>query len=539
MQQDKSHFITYLFLLLFVGSGLLGISAIITPDFAIDHISADGILSAKGLRGLQIFRISAVSLGTGSLLAALFGLKFRSKLTAYLKSIDFPLLTILLVLIGWGILAAFNLALIILGFKPGTASYFPISVFKPRFSLSGLPFSILFLVVFAYALQKTGGRGGQKSRLYSSGAWIWAVGLLLILLGNLTQGSLSAVFHEPFQWGDSQYYHDAVKITDLPTWLEDFNVNQSSSRLASHSRTHPPFAVLLHYFTFKLWGNNLLALGLSFTVISSFSIFLVWKIMRALGLSEQRSSQFALLFSVLPAINIYSAVSLDGVILTTSTLFLLGMIKVIQEKTILSGILLIVGGFLLTNALTFGGMFLIMVLGLMAIRKIITEADYRFLKILLLVSVTALLAWGLMGYIFDYDHLQAFLTASHNENPAGFRLFSDPLNYTMTRIEGITEIALFASIGVLAFMLQPKYLNLKLFSLDDSVNALFLASLLSLLLMFLAGTYKTGETARACLFIYPYLLLVFRNIDSTKMKWITLLAGAQTLAMQTLGWYLW
>lgn len=566
MKKKKTDFIIYTILLILVGSGLIGISLVMTPDFAITYISNDGILSPQGLKGFQIFRISSFSLGCLLLLTAILFVRFRTKVTTYIESIDFPILTILFVLIGWGALAIFNLVLIIMDFKPGTASYFPISIFKLRLSLSGLPYSFLFLVLFILALKP--GTRFLKGTVFL----VWLIGLLLIILGNLAQGSVDAAFRQSLLWGDNQYYHDAIKVSDWLMWLKDFNVKQSGGFLISHTRTHPPFAILIHYFLLKLWGNNLLALGVSLTILSSLSIPLVWKIMRSLGLSTQHCSQFALLFSVLPAFNIYSAVSFDGVVLTTSTIFLLGLIKVLQEKATLSGTLLIITGLVLSNALTFGGVFLIMVLGIMAMRRVIIDADYRLFKVLLITLAIAIFTWGLMSHLLEYDHIRAFLTASHAENPDGFRLFSDPLNYIMTRIEGLAEIALFASIGVFTFMLRPKYLNLKPFDindvssrklearpprfavqkprrsqpprnietiLNDDINSVFFASLIALLLMFLAGTYRTGETARACLFIYPYFLLLLRKIDRSKMRWITLGAGLQTLVMQTLGWYLW
>jgi hypothetical protein len=61
----------------------------------------------------------------------------------------------------------------------------------------------------------------------------------------------------------------------------------------------------------------------------------------------------------------------------------------------------------------------------------------------------------------------------------------------------------------------------------------------ALLLMFLAGSFRTGETARICLFIYPYIFVMFRNVDDSVLANLVLVTGAQTILMQLFGYYLW
>ena len=127
--------------------------------------------------------------------------------------------------------------------------------------------------------------------------------------------------------------------------------------------------------------------------------------------------------------------------------------------------------------------------------------------------------------------------ASALENPDGFRLFHTPAAYIATRIENICEIALFASIGYLAILLQnPNQLRL---SWKDSHTPIMIFGPLILLLMFATGAFRTGETARAALFIYPYLLMLIIRLPTPTLRLLLLLAGLQTLAMQLLGEYHW
>ena len=69
-------------------------------------------------------------------------------------------------------------------------------------------------------------------------------------------------------------------------------------------------------------------------------------------------------------------------------------------------------------------------------------------------------------------------------------------------------------------------------------------SIVTLLGMFLVGAWRTGETARACAFIYPFLLFPVAkllDVDSTKNARLQLasLVILQTVVMQSLGTFHW
>jgi hypothetical protein len=121
--------------------------------------------------------------------------------------------------------------------------------------------------------------------------------------------------------------------------------------------------------------------------------------------------------------------------------------------------------------------------------------------------------------------VQAFVTASKSENPNGFQAIGVPIHYWLTRQENIWNIAIFTSIPVLAVLVRKR---------PDDVTA---AGVLVLLLMFITGAYRTGETARACMFIYPFLFLSLKDLPAPFLRRLTLAAGVQTILMQALGGY--
>jgi hypothetical protein len=67
----------------------------------------------------------------------------------------------------------------------------------------------------------------------------------------------------------------------------------------------------------------------------------------------------------------------------------------------------------------------------------------------------------------------------------------------------------------------------------------------TLIFIFLAGIFRTGETARSALFIYPFLVFpvgyYIRNQKLTGANLILLLGlvFAQTIIMQIIGDYFW
>lgn len=441
-----------------------------------------------------------------------------------------PARTLGLLVGAWLLLGILNYGLIKAGLPLGTPVWFPISIFKgPTVHFDGIPYLLLFLAVIVIAC---------KTAARLNGFHVWLAGLLLIVLGNLGQGDWDTAFYQPFYKGGIQYYHDAIRISSWSGWLELFNSAQLS--LLPHTRTHPPFAVLSHHLFLQGSGDNLPLLGMMFLLVSSLSIFLVWHIFRALGVPLERRNLLALMFAVIPAVNIYSAVSLDGVVLAGATLFLFGVVLLLQSGRISrTGLLSMVLGFVITNSLTWAGVFLVAAAGVPAVREYVLSRRIN-LAASLLVSISAFIAFGaLMFAFYGYDHVSAFLTTTALVNPGGFQGSHMPLNYLATRVESVCEVLLFLSFGVLAMLFHPGRSGFSWSGWRNMNAVIMISGIITLLAMFASGAFRTGETARAAMFIYPYIMLAFVNTESRILKDMIILAGLQTFVMQLMGNYFW
>lgn len=441
-----------------------------------------------------------------------------------------PLKTLSYIVGVWGIINVLNRIFLKFGFYSDVPYWFPISIFSgPVFHLYGLPFVLMFLIILMFSVKIV-----KKLNIYH----IWMIGFFLIILGNLGQGNVDSAFLKPFYESGMQYYHDAIKISDWINWTSNFNINQAG--LLTHTKTHPPFAILIHYFLLKISGGDILFLSFGFILLSSLSIIFVGKIFETIGIAKEKVKLITLLFSVLPAINIYSAVSLDGVILTGSVLFLYGLLKILTENKISKpGLLYAISGIVFTNLLSFGGIFFIAVFFIQSVvsyyYKKESATSYTF-GITLTVLIILLV---LLNAFFNYNHIDALLNASKSENPNGFRGIYDPLNYIATRLECITEILLFLSLGFLAVIFHPKMLNISHSDFRIPEVSLFFSAIFILILFFISGAFYTGETARATMFIYPYFLFLLVNTKDELISDLIKFAGIQTACMQLFGSYFW
>ncbi|MBI5056263.1 MAG: hypothetical protein HZB61_06600 [Nitrospirae bacterium] len=458
-----------------------------------------------------------------------------SKFPEYTKDlISRPAGTMLVLIAGWIMAAFINFMMKTAGLNTGTPDIFPFSEFYgPRVHFFGLPYTILFLAVFLISLKYS-----ERFNVLE----VWITGLMLVVLGNLAQGGVEEAFYSPFDAPFyyqgipyyQQYFHEAIKITDWKEWLSSFNIQQP--HLLHHTRTHPPFAILLHYFILKISNNSLPVLACSFVFLSSLSVILIFQIMRELGLSRRNAVQFAFLFSVIPAYNIYSAVSLDGVIATMGAMFLLGLIMIMKRGFSITGLTLFASGIVFANLLTFLALFLVAAAGLVALREVLINKNCRVFLVLFISLIIMLCIQFLLKHFCEYSHVQAFMTAASLEPKS---IFNYPLKYFMTRLENITMLAVFLSFGIAAVLFRPSFLNLRVFDLRNDVISMFFAGIIPILLFFLIGGLYTGEGARILLFMYPFFLLPLSNIEEPLLIFLIKAAGTQTIIMQTFGGYFW
>lgn len=350
----------------------------------------------------------------------------------------------------------------------------------------------------------------------------WQIGLYAPISGSAYTGELIPVASE-----GQEFYHDVLRIKDPMQLL--LHYNEENLKLNQHSHTHPPGAIFLFYALLKLLRHpGLVSL---FIVIVSviFSAFFLHRLL--LTEVEPRTARFAtFLFLLLPAIQVYYLATLDALIATV-LLGVLYFFRVSDQRNylLLAALLLIV-----SFTLTFLSLFILPVLVLFEL------LDRRSVRRSLFLLV-CLVGFHLAAYLLlGYNAWQSFRAASQFENPHGFMLLVDPVNYIFTRLEDVFELAVF--LGPWLLLLVARAIK----SEWRSRSSLFIVSILgivTLMGMFATGAFRTGETARAAMFIFPYFLfpisLVLTKLNPTRSeRWqLASLVFAHTVLMQLIGNY--
>ncbi len=410
--------------------------------------------------------------------------------------------------------------------------YFPISIFELRFpsiqdlTLAAVCLAGFFLIVRILEFRK------YDIRLVA----VFAI--LLIVGTNLIQGFNTGLY-APIS-GDyrgstlvtntpdgQEYYHDAIRIDNPLQFLKDHNNLQLS--LSQHGRTHPPGAILTYYFLYRIFGDPAL-IGIAICLIASvITVFGAYEFYRS-QLSDETARYMTFLFMLLPAIQIYYYSTIDGIVTGLLTLSLALFCFSKTRVGILAGTFSLIAAFFLT----FASLFLLPVL---AGYDILVKRSVRRT----IIVMAGLMSFYLILYfITGYNQWMSFRTASIYENPGGFSLFNTPANYFFTRFENIAEIILF--LGPFLFLLFIRGIR---DLISPSLRVLTFLGIAVLLAMFATGAWKTGETSRACAFIYPFLLLPVgayldrqQAISTEKLK-LSVLVILQTVAMQSFGFYMW
>ncbi len=442
--------------------------------------------------------------------------------------IEAPFKVLLLILLAWGGLAIANAVVYYLGLPVSTSWTFPISILTLRLSPSALLISGAWLIGFGLFFLLA-----MYRKWYETFTAVIGAGAVLIILGNLIQGGVQSAFYDPISLGDIQYYHDAIKINDWQHWLGNFN--QLQGQLNDHSRTHPPGTVLLHYALLDGHSEHFIAWFFGF--IGLLSLPLIYQIFLTISDDKGFAGKVTILYSVLPAANIYTLMSIDAVVVTCLNLALLGVVQLVKtnNRFSLHSYLFIFVGLSVGSSLTFGTLHMWAVLFCFAIYMFKFYGNRQILGAFLASGFGYLALVLLLIPVFGFNYFEAFFSASRLENPNGMLLLANPLGYFATRIENISEILLFLSLWG-AYEIVTR-LNLK--TAKDPYVALTNTAIWVLLAMFLTGAYRTGETARACLFMLPYLLFTLRNVSPKLLLSLTSFAALQTGAMQLLGSYFW
>jgi hypothetical protein len=406
-------------------------------------------------------------------------------------------------------------------------TYWPLSVFYPR---TPAPVDILAAALvaglFALALW----------HLSKCDYRLWVVllwGVVSVLGSNLVQGGDRAfavsIAGDPLYWtlnGDGiEYYHDALDITDPSHFLADYERLQPDLRV--HSKSHPPGAILALYGLSRVTPDPAL-IGMMIACISvALSAVWLYGILRAESGDHRLAGYSVFLFLVIPAVQIYFAACLDALICAA----LLGCLYFFAYSDWRLRGLGAAACLFAALFMSFGAAFIVPVL--VGVEWCRNRSVRRSALVVGLVAALFAALYAFTG--FNYAH--SFQIASALENPDGFRLWAEPLSYSFTRVEDVLEILLFFGPFMTLLLLRGLRLggNLRLFSLGIG----------ALLAMFLTGAFRTGETARACLFFYPYLLLPVVlylgkiNPSESQQRVLLALVFGQGIIMQLFGGYFW
>lgn len=413
--------------------------------------------------------------------------------------------------------------------KVGVATLFPVGKCKLIIpSILGILIGISIFFGFLIFLR-------LNSKYEFNFIQIVIIGILLIIGTSLINGLWKGLISPTESTGGLVFYWDAIEIENAYEFIR--NYEQRQHKLELHSRTHPPGAVLLYYVLYKLFFFSGL-ISIAICIISSFfsAYFLHGILKRELNLKVSLYTIF--LFLLLPAIQIYYLANLYAIV-TTLIIAIIFFYRHPNYKVNLFGTIVCI---FLTAFLTFMVVFIIAVLFCFEFIKSYETKRIHNLQKLYIITLSLFVIYVIFLIFFNFNYVNSFLYASREENPHGFMLIYNPYEYFITRVEDILEIAIFFG----PFLIVLFYRGFPIMRKDyHDFFLLTISALTILLLLFLVGVYKTGETARACSYIYVFLIIpiaIYLNESEFSLKEknkLLILVFIQTIIMQTMGYYKW
>ena len=368
-------------------------------------------------------------------------------------------------------------------------------------------------------------------------------GFAVIVLTNLFQGWTTGIY-EPIG-GASEIFQDAININNVIQFISNFVILQPS--LSLHAQTQPPGAVLTIYFLYQIFGSaDLIALGLA--AIATFASAFFLDMIFSSRLDNDSARYGVLLFLLLPAVQVYYLANLYAIVAT----LMFGSIYFYQHQnqyiSVIGSTLLIFLGTFTSFLFVYIGIFLLiyeisrtgnpMKVGLVDWIKSFAKNASRLMIIVLLVGAI----YSILYLVLGFNYLNAFLFASALENPGGFMLFSNPVNYIVTRFEDALDIAIFFG----PVLLYLCWKGIKHIKENDVENYKFtLSAFVALFILFLTGAPKKGETARICMFFLPFMLIPVlayiksMNISKRDRVILAVVVFIQAVIMQLFGTYIW
>ncbi len=362
---------------------------------------------------------------------------------------------------------------------------------------------------------------------------ILTLAILLMVSLNLLNG-IRLGLETPFTHHYTAY-SELKDIDDIFAFIAGFETYQLTGGNLQYI-THPIGAKLFFFILYKVLFYPAL-MSIATCVISTvISGFFMYGIIQRIVDTDKVSIYITFIFLIMPATQIFYLANLYAIVCTTFLGVLFFYFHSDRKIRLIGTAIFLI----FSAALTF--MFVFILLFIFIDTFFIQRDKKRILDFLILV-VSLGLIYLITLLALNYDYINSFLITSEIENPQGFRLLADPLDYVFTRIEDILEILIFFGPFLLILFWRSMPLLKK-----KGFNTLYhqvLSAVLILLGLFLLGVYRTGETARAANYIFIFFLIpisiYFKENYFPKEEYNNLFALVfiQTFIMQILGWYVW
>jgi len=381
-------------------------------------------------------------------------------------------------------------------------------------------------------------------------------GTLLIIFTNLISGwdiGIASTIG-----GNGEIYTDAVQIVNPISFISDFESLQDF--LTVHARTHPPGAVLTIYLLYILF-NSPGIIAIAICVISALlSAYFLNGIFKKFFEGEV-PKYMVFLYLLLPAVQVYYLANIYAIVAT----LIIGVIYFyFRENKIIPVIGCIICGFLasfisfmalfIVGCLCFYELFNLRRKGLLRRNSLFSKEGIKYIlkdsQRLLLMIMGIIGIYGILLFTLGFNYINSFIIAMAAETTQGWELISNPFEYFTTRIKDIMDILMFFG-PVLIVLFYKGFKSLKNQKLLNDTFAqlyhLISAAIITLLIIFALGAYDHGETARAAIFIYPFLLIpvaIYMNdsngrISRSEFGLLLIIVFGQAILMQLIGNYVW
>jgi hypothetical protein len=401
--------------------------------------------------------------------------------------------------------------------------YWPVNIYYP----AQITWTQILVTIGIFAAALVTLKANQP-RLLRSASLIAGFGFILIILTNSIHGLRTGITY-PISGAPGgngmQYYHDLPRITQgLLEFIHDYVSLQPS--LLGHAQTHPFGPVALIYILHQVFPHTWFV-SLSIAVVSAaLSVIFLYHILKHF-VSESITRTATLMYLVIPAVQIYFLTSTDALI---SALILGGIYAMVARPT-LWRFALGATCLWLASSLSFLATFALPVM----IGFVLIKRQQRLFVAGMLTVV--MLGWAVFFSLTGYNYLQSFFVAHAIEAANTGKTLSA---YIATRLDCLGETFIFLGPVLGALLVQGLMIKRR-----SSAALLAWLGIGTYGLLLAVNVFRNGETARAALFLYPFLFfaitLKLAEMKPTQQQTLILFGAvfAQTVVMQLIGTYFW